>query len=122
MDTKEAYFLLKENGFHYVRDARHGEIWTNGVSSIMMAHNGGDQQRRKKFICDIKRAVRAKEQEQIMQQPKVNINIPQPSTPEVKQQTINGPLQLPDIIIAILVDGSLTDAQKIKMIFAYTEL
>jgi hypothetical protein len=121
MNTSEAYQLLKESGFTHVRDARHGEIWTNGVATVMLAHGGSDYHRQKKFVCDIKRAVRAKKEKETVTQPKVNVSIPVAQERE-KSSGDGGPQQLPDIIIAILLDGRLTDGQKIKMIFAYTEL
>lgn len=130
MNTNEAYKLLKDNGFSYVRDAKHGEIWTNGAATVMLAHTPSDGAHgERNFRAEIKRAVRKKdeltkkEEPPMTTQPHVQVKLPevQPN-PFVAQEPKKGPMQLPDIIIAILVDGSLTDSQKIKMIFAYTEL
>ena len=41
MKSREIERILKDNGFSYVRTARHGEFWSDGISMLLIPRRGG---------------------------------------------------------------------------------
>ena len=57
MAEKHAKKVLAKNGFDFIRDTRKGEIWGDGVSTIMVGRDLHGR-RYKNFEADIKRAIK----------------------------------------------------------------
>lgn len=124
MATKSATRLLAEHGFSLERQGTHGEMWTDGVSRIMVSRNAEDGH--PGLRKDLRNAMKKRRpaepvpQEEPVKDP-FREQVHEPVQKD-KPQSTKGPRQLPLLVMTILTDPDLTSDQKVKMIMAYAEL
>lgn len=142
---REMEALLRENGFQYVRESHSGSLWRDGkITVVVPSKTKSEGRSAANALADIKRAIRLRDAGRLVVPPKIDPDDEPEPAPEPKEEPVpvdqkrsyqaapppqpapppqsTAPQPLPDCIVGILTDPTLTDRQKIRMITAYTEL
>jgi hypothetical protein len=63
MKIRDVRKIMREHGFKFIRIAKHGDLWTDGISTMLVPGQPGEEWRAEKnLMYDLKKALRRRKQ------------------------------------------------------------